>query len=85
MKLAENKTKSYCLEFKIEGKHTEQRKLRRFAGLAERKRRLLVADWTWSGVSSPQPPAIATRHKYWTCNGVVGGQYRDCTGIRMRE
>ena len=31
---------------------------------------------------SPQSPVITARNTQ-TCNGVVGGQYRDCTGICM--
>ena len=55
-------------------------KTEKFAGLAHD---VTPADCglDFESISSPQSPAITARNTQ-TCNGVVGGQYRDCTGIR---
>ena len=72
-KFAENKAKMYCLVLKIEDNVQISEKTKK-SGIAY--------DVTpagcgldFEGISSPQSPAITARN-YWTCNGVVGGQYR---------
>ena len=62
----------YCSEFKIEDKRAEQRKLRRFVGLAEGKRCLLVANTLGAMLVT----SATSHHKTQTHNSVVGRQYR---------